>query len=389
VHLVAIGGRVDPVAGRVTLLDPGRRATTLPYDKLIIGTGALPTRPPIDGLSRLTTDNGVFMLHSIADMLRLARAIDREPGTALIVGAGYIGLEMAEALTQRGLRVTQVEALEQVLPTVDPSLGAHVRSRLTEAGVDVITSTRVDSITLDAAQLRVQGRGLDRRVDLVLVVTGVRPNTAIAEQAGARLGVGRAVQVDQTMAAGVPQVWAAGDCVITHDRLLGETYLSLGTTAHKQGRAAGENALGGSREFAGSLGTQVVKVFDLAAPRTGLREDEARAAGYAPVSVETVADDHKAYYPGAHPLTISVTADHATRRLLGVQIVGHKDRSVAKRIDIAAAAIHQGMTVDDVSDLDLSYTPPLGSPWDAVQSAAQAWERAQITSAHHTIAASA
>jgi NADPH-dependent 2,4-dienoyl-CoA reductase/sulfur reductase-like enzyme len=225
--------------------------------------------------------------------------------------------------------------------------------------------------------LRVRGdHHLDRTVDLVLVVAGVQPDTKLAAAAGARLGPRGAIDVDRRMRTGIPHVWAAGDCAVTHHRLLGSTYLPLGTTAHKQGRIAGENAVGGDREFAGVLGTQVVKVFDLAAARIGLRDTEARQAGLDPRSVESDADDHKAYYPGAHRIRIRVTADTATHRLLGLQMVGHKDAAVAKRIDIAATAIHHGMTVDELADLDLSYTPPLGSPWDAVQVAAHAWERA-------------
>jgi NADPH-dependent 2,4-dienoyl-CoA reductase/sulfur reductase-like enzyme len=170
-------------------------------------------------------------------------------------------------------------------------------------------------------------------------------------------------------------VFAAGDCVITHHRLLGVTYLPLGTTAHKQGRVAGENALGGNRQFAGSLGTQVVKIFDQAAARTGLRDHEARPAGFDPVTVGSQADDHKAYYPGSHKITMRVTGDRVTGQLLGMQLFGHKNAEIAKRIDIAATAIFHHMTVDGLSDLDLSYTPPLGSPWEAVQMGAQAWVR--------------
>jgi NADPH-dependent 2,4-dienoyl-CoA reductase/sulfur reductase-like enzyme len=177
------------------------------------------------------------------------------------------------------------------------------------------------------------------------------------------------------MRTGLPGVYAAGDCVITHHRLLGETWLPLGTTAHKQGLVAGENAAGGRREFAGSLGTQVVKVFDHAAARTGLRDHEARAAGYEPVTVAWEADDHKAYYPGSHRIAMRFTGDRRTGLLLGVQLFGHKHAEIAKRIDIAAAAIFSRLTVDQLSDLDLSYTPPLGSPWDAVQAGAQAWTR--------------
>jgi NADPH-dependent 2,4-dienoyl-CoA reductase/sulfur reductase-like enzyme len=170
-------------------------------------------------------------------------------------------------------------------------------------------------------------------------------------------------------------VFAAGDCVVTHHRLVGLTYLPLGTTAHKQGRVAGENALGGSCEFAGSLGTQVVKVFDMVASRTGVRDHEAVAAGFDPVTVECEADDHKAYYPGSHRIRMRFTGDRQSGRLLGVQLFGHRHAEVAKRIDIAATAIFNEMTVEAMSELDLSYTPPLGSPWDAVQVGAQAWVR--------------
>jgi len=181
--------------------------------------------------------------------------------------------------------------------------------------------------------------------------------------------------VDRQMRTNLPDVFAAGDCVITHHRLLGETYLPLGTTAHKQGRVAGENVLGGHREFAGSLGTQVVKIFDQAVARTGLRDHEATAAGFDPVTVGSEADDHKAYYPGSHRIAMRVTGDRNTGRLLGMQLFGHRHAEIAKRVDIAATAIFHGMTVDAVSDLDLSYTPPLGSPWEAVQMGAQAWVR--------------
>jgi NADPH-dependent 2,4-dienoyl-CoA reductase/sulfur reductase-like enzyme len=220
-----------------------------------------------------------------------------------------------------------------------------------------------------------EGARVERTADLVLVVTGVRPDADLAAAAGAALGVRGAIQVDPAMQTGVPDVLAAGDCVVTHHRLLGETYLPLGTTAHKQGRVAGENALGGSRRFAGSLGTQVVKIFDQAAARTGLRHGEAVAAGSDPVTVQSEADDHKAYYPGSHRITMRVTGDRRSGQLLGMQLFGHKHAEVAKRIDIAATAIFNNMTVEDMSHLDLSYTPPLGSPWEAVQMGTQAWDR--------------
>ena len=211
---------------------------------------------------------------------------------------------------------------------------------------------------------------------MVLVVVGVRPDTELAAGAGAALGQRGAIAVDRHMRTNLPHVFAAGDCVVTHHRLLGTTYLPLGTTAHKQGRVAGENALGGDREFAGSLGTQVVKIFDHAVARTGLRDHEAEAGGYDPLTVAAEADDHKAYYPGSHRIAMRYTGDRSSGRLLGVQLFGHRHSEIAKRVDIAATAIFNEMTVDAMSDLDLSYTPPLGSPWDAMQVGAQAWVKA-------------
>jgi NADPH-dependent 2,4-dienoyl-CoA reductase/sulfur reductase-like enzyme len=176
------------------------------------------------------------------------------------------------------------------------------------------------------------------------------------------------------MRTNLPDVLAAGDCVEAWHRLLNQpAYLPLGTTAHKQGRVAGETAVGGNREFAGSLGTQVVKVFELAVARTGLRDQEAQAAGFDPLTVGSTQDDHKAYYPGAHQLQLRITGDRRSGQLLGAQLVGDHRAEVAKRIDIPAGALFHHMTVDGLSDLDLSYTPPFGSPWDAIQLAAQAW----------------
>src|SRR5271170_4170219 len=380
--------RID-VPGRKLLLTSADGAEELlGYDKLIVGTGAVPVRPPISGLAgpdALGPGDGVHLLHSMGDTFAVMRTLEHAaPATAVIVGAGYIGLEMADALTTRGLAVTQMEQLPEVLPTVDPALGALVHAELASRGVEILTGTTVRQITRApagaAGRLRVEataadGTAVTRPADMVLVVVGVRPETVLAAEAGATLGARGAIAVDTGMRTTLPGVLAAGDCVITRHRLLGQTYLPLGTTAHKQGRVAGENALGGVREFAGSLGTQVVKIFDQAAARTGLRDHEAVAAGFDPVTVASQADDHKAYYPGSHRITMHVTGDRATGRLLGLQLFGHRHAELAKRIDIAAAAIFNDMTVDEVSDLDLSYTPPLGSPWDAVQIGTQAWVR--------------
>ena len=375
--------RIDPQAQLLTLQAADGIEELLSYDGLIIGTGAVPIRPPIDGLRDLGPEQGVHLLHSMGDTFALTRTLER--GTisrAVIVGAGYIGLEMAEGLSARGLEVTQIEQLPEVLPTVDSELGELVHTELEEHRVAVVCNTRVDAIRVaDGAPLQVHARDQDGAsvvypADVVLVVVGVRPDTQLAAAAGVELGVKHAIAVDRRMRTNLPAIYAAGDCVATHHPLLGSTYLPLGTTAHKQGRIAAENALGGNREFAGSLGTQVVKVFDLVAARTGLRDQEAQAAGYAPLTVASAADDHKAYYPGSHPIHMRYTADRHDRRLLGLQLVGRLGSEISKRIDIAATAIHNQMTIDQISDLDLSYTPPLGSPWDALQIGAQTWSRA-------------
>ncbi|HEU5420223.1 MAG TPA: FAD-dependent oxidoreductase [Streptosporangiaceae bacterium] len=380
--------RVEPGDRKLVLAGNSGSEELLAYDQLVIGTGAVPVRPPISGLDgpdALGPDDGVHLLHSMGDTFAVMRTLEgARPASAVIVGAGYIGLEMAEALTTRGLAVTQIEQLPEVLPTVDPELGLLVRGQLAGHGVEVLTGTAVRAIGRapagSPARLRVDATtgtlAVARDADMVLVVTGVRPDTSLAVSAGASLGARGAIAVDRQMRTGIPGIFAAGDCVVTRHRLLGETYLPLGTTAHKQGRVAGENAAGGSRQYAGSLGTQVVKIFDHAIARTGLRDHEAVAAGFDPVTIGSEADDHKAYYPGSHRIAMRVTGDRATGRLLGAQLFGHKHAEVAKRVDIAAAAIFHGMTVGEVSDLDLSYTPPLGSPWDAVQAGTQAWTRA-------------
>lgn len=376
-----VARKIDVEKRQVLVADQTGVEELVGYEQLIVGTGALPLRPPIDGLSALGPDDGVHLLHSMKDTFALMGSIEElSPTTAVVVGAGYIGLEMADALTLRGISVTQIEQLPEVLPTVDSELGALVRAVLINRGVEVITGAAVSRISRTGSGLQVEALTADDRVvvrsaDLVLVVVGVRPDTSLAESAGVSLGVRHAIAVDRQMRTNIRDVYSAGDCVVTHHRLLGESYLPLGTTAHKQGRIAGENAIGGSREFAGSLGTQVVKIFDHVAARTGIRDHEADASGFDPFTVESEADDHKAYYPGSQPIRMRTTGDRRTGRLLGVQLFGHLTSQIAKRIDIAATAIFNRMSVDAISDLDLSYTPPLGSPWDSVQAGTQAWTR--------------
>jgi NADPH-dependent 2,4-dienoyl-CoA reductase/sulfur reductase-like enzyme len=364
---------IDPARKQVTVTSQHDGERQLGYDRLVIGTGAVPVRPPIDGLDL----PGVHMLHTMADTFALHQALTAGARSAIIVGGGYIGLEMAEAFCARGLAVTLVEQAPAVMPTVDLDLGRLLGEELRRHDVRVVNDVTVKAIHHHAGGLTVAGQpDFTATAELVLVVVGVRPDTQLAVAAGVQTGVRGALRVDRQMRTNLPDVLAAGDCVETYHRLLDRpAYLPLGTTAHKQGRVAGETAVGGEREFAGSLGTQVVKVFELAVARTGLRDPEAAGAGFDPVTVGSVQYDHKAYYPGAHELHLRLTGDRQTGRLLGAQLVGHHDAEVAKRIDIPANALFHHMTVDGLSDLDLSYTPPFGSPWDAVQLAAQDWVR--------------
>jgi NADPH-dependent 2,4-dienoyl-CoA reductase/sulfur reductase-like enzyme len=319
----------------------------------------------------------VHVLHTMGDTFALHQALAAGARSAVIVGGGYLGLEMAEAFTARGLEVTVVEQAPAVMPTVDLELGRLLGEELGRHGVRVVNEVTVKAIHHDAGGLTVAGEpDFAATADLVLVVVGVRPDTDLAEAAGVRTGIRGALRVDRRMRTNLPDVLAAGDCVETWHRLLqAPAYLPLGTTAHKQGRIAGETAVGGDRTFAGSLGTQVIKVFELAVARTGLRDPEAAEAGLQPLTVGSVQYDHKAYYPGAHLLHLRITGDRQTGQLLGAQLVGDHRAEVAKRIDIPAGALFHHMTVEALNDLDLSYTPPFGSPWDAVQLAAQDWVR--------------
>lgn len=337
----------------------------------LIATGACPLLPAIGGWSL----PGVYPLHTMEDGLRLRQFLDKsKPASAVIVGSGYIGREMADALTHRGMKVTLMGRSTSVLPTVDASFGRIVEDELRARGVRVENAAEVHSIAQYRGCLCVDSNMTEVRADIVLVGAGVKPNAELGAAAGILTGMKGALRVNRRMETNLPDIYAAGDCVETWHRMLGAcTYLPLGTTAHKQGRVAGENAVGGIREFSGSVGTQVVKVFNLAIARTGLRETEARDAGFAPFTVETEHFDHKNYYPGARRLRIRITGDRETGRLLGTQILGPWEAEVAKRIDVFATALYHAMTVEGVNDLDLSYTPPLGSPWDAVQMAAQAW----------------
>ncbi len=374
--------RIDPEQKTVEGTDGTGGTFTLSFDKLLIGTGASPVTPKIDGWEQ----PGVFLLHTMKDSFAVNEFLQvAKPKRAVIVGAGYIGLEMADALTHRGIQVIVASRTPSVLATVDPELGEQVENELTRHGVTVCTSVEARSITSVDNRLHISGSNdFEHDCDMILIAVGVRPNVSLGTAAGLRSGIKGSLAVNQKMESSVADIYVAGDCGETYHKLLKRnTYLPLGTTAHKQGRTAGENAVGGDRNFPGSLGTQVVKIFNLVIARTGLRQDEAEAEGLQPFTIDITMNDHKAYYPGSTPLRARVTGDRLTGRLLGAQLLGSWGAEVSKRVDIFAAALFHEMSVDQVSDLDLSYTPPLSSPWDPVQMACQAWTAATASQASH------
>jgi NADPH-dependent 2,4-dienoyl-CoA reductase/sulfur reductase-like enzyme len=367
--------QIDVLGKKVLATDRDGRVVTHAYDKLVIATGASPVTPPIDGLDL----PGVFPLHTMKHSFAMNEFIAAaKPRRAVIVGAGYIGLEMADALTHRGIEVTIASRTPSVLPTVEPSFGEAVTAELERHHVMVRTGVEARAVSRAGDHLHVSGSGVfEQDCEMVLIAVGVKPNTHLGVEAGIEAGAKGALRVNRRMETAIPDVYAAGDCVETWHRLLHRyTYLPLGTTAHKQGRCAGENAVGGNREFAGSMGTQVVKIFDLVVARTGLRQDEALRESHSAYTAETTSFDHKAYYPGARQIRIRMTGDSQTGRLLGAQILGSWGAEISKRIDIFATALFHGMGVEELGDLDLSYTPPLSSPWDPVQMAAHHWTAA-------------
>lgn len=360
---------IDAEKHTVTALR-GDDQMTFTYDKLMVGTGAVPKELPIAGGGA-----GIHVLHTMGDFFDIeAQLLQHQPKRAAIVGAGYVGIEMAEALTRRDVAVTLVQRGPEVLSTVETDLAVSVHDALTNNGVTVLTDETISEIQATEAGYQLIGSKTDDAFDFVLVVVGVRPNSELLVNAGATVTEQNAVVVDDQMRTNLPDVYAAGDLVQTKHRLLGETYLPLGTTAHKQGRVAGANIVGRESHFAGIIGSQVLRAFDVIVARTGLLPNEATVAGFTPITTTAVVDDHKGYFPGAEKMTIRVTADKESHKILGAQLVGKYGSEVAKRADVFATAIYNDMTVEAFSDLDLTYSPVVGAPWDAVQAAVQLLE---------------
>jgi NADPH-dependent 2,4-dienoyl-CoA reductase/sulfur reductase-like enzyme len=358
------------------------------FDHLLFATGALPIVPDVPGAGA----RGIYALSTLQSGVVIRAAVDEEhPRRAVIVGGGYVGLEMAEALVQRGLDVSLVEKMPQVMNTLDPDMGSLVSDALRAFGVHLYLEEALSAFEVDNGRVRAvvttDGASCDRRssrrtlpADLVVLGIGVRPNTALAADvvyppdAGLPLGARGAIRVDQQMRTPVEGVWAAGDCAESLHLVSGRpTHVALGTVANKHGRVAGINIAaqpsGPRATFPGVVGTAITKVGAVEIARTGLQEAEMEQLGIEFVSAKITSTTRAGYYPGAGEMTVKVHAEKGSGRLLGGQIVGAE--GAAKRIDVLATALHAGFTVQEVMDLDLAYAPPYSSTWDPVAIAAR------------------
>jgi NADPH-dependent 2,4-dienoyl-CoA reductase/sulfur reductase-like enzyme len=365
--------RVDeiiPSRKRVTatLTDTGERFE-LSYERLLIATGVKSKLPDIPGANL----GNVFTIVDLQDAIRINEALSKAERVS-IIGAGYVGLEVAECLHSLGKKVRLYEREPQVLPSIDRDMAQIIEYELQRFGVEIAVGANV--LALVGHEGRVNGvkaaSGLGiAPADMVLLDTGVEPNVDLAREAGVQIGVTGAISVNSHMETNVPGVYAAGNCAETWCSLRRRPVLNyIGTVAAKQGRVAGENMAARRTSFMGAIGTTVLKVFDLAVARTGLSTQEAAAESIPIVSARIEALDRAAYNPAARKIWVKLIAERDSRKLLGAQVVGYGEAS--KRIDVAATAITAGMRVDELAQLDLAYSPPYGNLWDPILIAAQA-----------------
>jgi NADPH-dependent 2,4-dienoyl-CoA reductase/sulfur reductase-like enzyme len=368
--------RVDEIAPsrkRVmgTRTDTGERAE-FSYDRLLIATGVKPKLPDIPG----TDLTNVFTILDLEDAIRINEALGKAQ-RVVIVGAGYVGLEVAECLHSLGKSVHLLEREPQVLPSIDLDMAQIIEYELQRFGVKLTVGAKVLAFVGHEGQVNgvktAGGLGIEP-TNMVLLDTGVEPNVNLARDAGIQIGVTGGISVDSFMETNVPGVFAAGNCA--------ETYCSIrrrpvrhyiGTVAAKQGRVAGDNLAARRTKFLGTIGTSVLKVFDLAVARTGLSSAEAAAERIPAVSARIEALDRAAYYPTARKIWVKLIAARDTRKLIGAQVLGYGE--AAKRIDVAATAVTAGMRVDELAQLDLAYSPPYSNLWDPLLIAAQAVSR--------------
>ena len=339
------------------------RRSAIEYDKLVIATGATPAVPNWEGKNFA----GIFTLSNIPDASAIRDYLSNlENKEVVIVGAGLIGLEMAEAFVTRGLKVTVIEALAWTLPALlDAEIAAHVEKHLRSKGATVRCGQRVTGFLgdKDGRVRKVVLGDTEFEAGLVLLSLGVRPNIGLAKDAGLTIGSTGGLSVNERLQTGDPDIYAGGDCVEVVNLITKKkTLVPLGSTANKHGRIIGTNVTGGNDTFPGVLGTAIAKVFDFNVGRTGLNESQAREAGFETVTSLIPTFEHATYYPGAREILVKLVVDKATGRLLGGQAVGTGD--TAKRIDVLAAALTFGATVNDMSNLDLGYAPPYNSALD-------------------------
>ncbi|MFI9344504.1 FAD-dependent oxidoreductase [Streptomyces sp. NPDC052773] len=362
---------IDVDGRRVRARDLGSGAESwTPYDHLVIATGARPVRPDMPGMDA----PGVHGVQTLDDGQALLDTLTGTRGRrAVVVGAGYIGVEMAEALLRRGYEVTVVNRGSEPMSTLDPDMGRLVHEAMTGMGVTMVDDAEVTKVLTgeDGRVRAVATEDAEYPADVVVLGIGVRPETSLARAAGLPLGAHGGLLTDLAMRVrGHENIWAGGDCVEVLDLVSGrERHIALGTHANKHGQVIGTNIGGGYATFPGVVGTAVSKVCDLEIARTGLREKDARRAGLQYVAVTIESTSRAGYYPGASPMTVKMLAERRTGRLLGVQIVGRE--GAGKRVDIAAVALTAGLTVEQVAHLDLGYAPPFSPVWDPVQVAAR------------------
>ncbi|OQY19947.1 MAG: pyridine nucleotide-disulfide oxidoreductase [Desulfobacteraceae bacterium 4572_35.1] len=351
---------------RVRNLDSGEQQD-LPYDILVLATGNTPIVPKLPGIEL----NGVVALKT----MKQAQQIDTMAKTAksaVIVGGGLIGLEVAEALIHRGIKVTLLEMKDQIMATaLDFGIASLVHREMRKHGVDMRLSESLQRIEGSGKVERVVTEHGSYSADLVLIAIGVRPVVDLAQDADIDLGVTGAIAVNEQMQTSDPCIYAVGDCVESNDIISGrKVYVPLGSTANKHGRVAANNISGQPERFPGILGSMAVKVFDISVARTGLSAEDALLNGYDAVSIRTSAPDIAHLYPGSKPIVIKLVADRKTRKLLGAQIVG--PGVVDKRIDVIVSALSMGATVDQLAQFDLSYAPPFATAMDAILQCANA-----------------
>jgi NADPH-dependent 2,4-dienoyl-CoA reductase/sulfur reductase-like enzyme len=344
------------------------REFSVSYDRLVIATGGNAIRPAIEGADL----DGVFVMRNVEDGIAINRFLsERGPRRAVIIGAGYIGVEAAEAFVQRGLETTLLNRPSQVLSNFDADMAQLMQDELEKNGVTVSVNDTAQGIEGDAggrAHAVVSERGR-HECDLVLIGAGVRAESALAREAGVKLGVKGAIAVDSRMRTSVPDVYAAGDCAETYHLLLGgPSYVPLGSTANKQGRAAGTNAAGGEAVFQGVVGTTITKAFEMGVAVTGLTEKAVQELGRPVQSVSIEHGTRAHYYPSPGRIRVKLVWDPQDGRLLGAQIAGPV--AEAKRIDVFATALHHGLSIEDLQRLDLSYAPPFAPVWDPILVAA-------------------